>query len=267
MRLSNNKVAGHRQVERPPAWRSRGGQIFVPDDDAPRPALRWLSLPRRAHQLCGLAVFPVPVELADGRSDAGGSRHLGYLRDDPAVSLKFGQEFANRIRRRAPRRSDKWHLDEVVLSIAGKKHWLWRAVDQEGFVLDVLVQSRRDKKAAKRLFRKLLKKQGRAPRVLITDKLRSYAAAKREIIPGAEHRQHKGLNIRTENSHQPTRRRERIMKRFESPRQAQRFLSTHDQIANFFSRRRYEDTAARFHTARSQAIVTWAEVTDVAMAA
>src|SRR5208282_1160401 len=98
--------------------------------------------------------------------------------------LKFGREFVNRIRRRAPRRGDKWHLDEVVITIAGTKHWLWRAVDQEGFVLDVLVQSRRDKNAAKRLFRKLLKKQGRAPRVLITDKLRSYGAAKREIMPG-----------------------------------------------------------------------------------
>ena len=140
--------------------------------------------------------------------------------------LKFGREFANRIRRRAPRRGDKWHLDEVVITIAGKKHWLWRAVDQEGFVLDVLVQSRRDKKAAKRLFRKLLKKHGRAPRVLITDKLSSYAAAKREIMPGVEHRQHKGLNNRAENSHQPTRRRERIMKRFKSPRHVQRFLST-----------------------------------------
>jgi putative transposase len=116
--------------------------------------------------------------------------------------LKFGREFANRIRRRAPRRGDKWHLDEVVITIAGKKHWLWRAVDQDGFVLDVLVQSRRDKKAAKRLFRKLLKKQARAPLVLITDKLRSYAAAKREIMPGVEHRQHKGLNNRAENSHQ-----------------------------------------------------------------
>src|SRR5712671_7385595 len=104
-------------------------------------------------------------------------------------------------------RSDKWHLDEVVISIAGKKHWLWRAVEQDGFVLDILVQSGRDKKAARRLFRKLLKKQARAPRVLITDKLRSYAAAKREIMPGVEHRQHKGLNNRVENSHQPTRRR------------------------------------------------------------
>src|ERR1700733_12115584 len=181
--------------------------------------------------------------------------------------LKFGREFANRIRRRAPRRGDKWHLDEVVITIAGKKHWLWRAVDQEGFVFDVLVQSRRDKKAAKRLFRKLLKKQGRAPRVLITDKLKSYAAAKREIMPGVEHRQHKGLNNRAENSHQPTRRRERIMKRFNSPRQVQRFLSIHDQVANVFSRRPNQDTAAKFHSARNQAFDTWAAVNGVAVGA
>jgi putative transposase len=181
--------------------------------------------------------------------------------------LKFGRKFANRIRQRAPRRGDKWHLDEVVISIAGKKHWLWRAVDQAGFVLDVLVQSRRDKKAAKRLFRKLLKKQGRAPRVLVTDKLKSYAAAKRDIMPGVEHRQHKGLNNRAENSHQPTRRRERIMKRFKSPRHVQRFLAIHDQIANVFTRRSNQDTAATFHSARDQAFTTWAEVTGVAMAA
>jgi putative transposase len=139
-----------------------------------------------------------------------------------------------------------------------------RAVDQDGFVLDVLVQSRRDKEAAKRLFRKLLKKQGRAPRVLVTDKLKSYAAAKREIMPGVEHRQHKGLNNRAENSHQPTRRRERIMKRFKSPRQVQRFLSTHDQVANMFRRRRDYDTAANHRSGRAQAFATWAEVTGVA---
>jgi len=181
--------------------------------------------------------------------------------------LKFGREFANRLRRRVPRRGDKWHLDEVALSIAGKKHWLWRAVDQEGFVLDVLVQSRRDKKAAKRLLCKLLKKQRRVPRVLITDKLKSYAVAKREIMPGVEHRQHKGLNNRAENSYQPTRRRERIMKCFKSPRQVQRFLSTHDQVANVFSRRSNQDTATKFRTTRSQAFTTWAEVTGAAMAA
>src|SRR3954454_18966943 len=105
---------------------------------------------------------------------------------------------------------------------------------QGGAVLDVLVQSRRHKKAAKRLLRKLLKRQCRAPRVMITDKLKSYQAAKREIMPGVEHRQHKGLNNRAENSHQPTRRRERQMKRFKSARHAQRFLSPHDQINNLF---------------------------------
>ena len=131
---------------------------------------------------------------------------------------KFGRDYANRLRRRAIRPGDTWHLDEVVITIAGEKHWLWRAVDGHGFVLDVLVQKRRDTKAAKRLMRKLLKKYAMAPRVMITDKLRSYAAAKRDLRCGAEHRQHKGLNNRAENSHQPTRRRERIMKRFKTAR-------------------------------------------------
>src|ERR687891_2282061 len=145
-------------------------------------------------------------------------------------ALKFGQEFANRIRRRLPQAGDKWHLNEVAIKIAGVQHWLWRAVDQTGMVLDVLVQRRRDKRAAERLLRKLLKRQCRAPRVMVTDKLPSYGAAKREGMPGVEHRRHKGLNNRAENSHQPTRRRERQMKRFKSPGQAQRFLSVHDQI-------------------------------------
>src|SRR5919202_3727470 len=129
---------------------------------------------------------------------------------------KLGQEFADEIRRRLPRAGDKWHLDKVVIKIAGTTHWLWRAVDQHGIVLDVLVQSRHDAKAAKRLLRKPLKRQRRAPRVMITDKLASYAAAKKGIMPGVEHRRHKGLNNRAENSHQPTRRRERQMKRFKS---------------------------------------------------
>jgi putative transposase len=109
-------------------------------------------------------------------------------------TTKFGQDFANQIRRRHPAPGDKWHLDEVVISIAGKKHWLWRAVDQHGIVLDILVQSRRNVEAAKRLLRKLLKKQRIVPRVMITDKLASYGAAKREIMPSVEHRQHRGLN-------------------------------------------------------------------------
>jgi putative transposase len=115
-------------------------------------------------------------------------------------STKFGLGIARRIRAAAMTRGDKWHLDEVVITINGRRHWLWRAVDQHGAVLDVLVQSRRDRHAAKRLMRKLLKKHGRAPRVLITDKLKSYAAANNELGLHFEHRQHKGLNNRAENS-------------------------------------------------------------------
>ncbi|RDI51486.1 IS6 family transposase [Microvirga subterranea] len=175
-------------------------------------------------------------------------------------ALKFGQSFANQIRRRLPASGDKWHLDEVVISIAGQKHWLWRAVDQHGVVLDILVQSRRNAKAAKRLLRKLLKKQGVAPRVMITDKLASYATAKRVIMPGVEHRQHRGLNNRAENSHQPTRRRERIMKRFKSAGQAQRFLSVHDQVANLF-RRPARTNSADHSRARARAFQAWTEIT------
>lgn len=122
----------------------------------------------------------------------------------------------------------------MVLTINGKHHYLWRAVDQEGYTLDILVQSRRDRKAAKRFFGKLLKGLCYVPRVIVTDKLKSYAAAKREIMPGVEHRQHKGLNNRAEWSHQPTRQQERQMRRFKSPRQAQRFLSAHAHINNLF---------------------------------
>jgi putative transposase len=173
---------------------------------------------------------------------------------------KFGQQFANQIRRRLPRVGDKWHLDEVVLKIGGVNHWLWRAVDQAGVVLDVLVQRRRDKQAAKRLLRKLLKKQMRPPRVMITDKLASYGAAKREVMPGVEHRQHKGLNNRAENSHQPTRRRERQMKRFKSAGHAQRFLSAHDQINNLFHLRRDHVTAAEHRASRTQTFQVWVEI-------
>jgi putative transposase len=156
------------------------------------------------------------------------------------------ERFANEIRRRRlPRAGDKWHLDELVLKICSVKHWLWLAVDQSGMVLDALMQRRRDKRADKRLLRKLLKKQMRPPRVMITDKLASYGAAKREVMPSIEHRQHKGLNNRAENSHQPTRRRERQMKQFKSAGQAQRFRSAHDQINNLFSLRRDHVTARR----------------------
>jgi len=149
--------------------------------------------------------------------------------------LKFGQSYANELRRRRPRCGDKWYMDEMVLTIRGKKHSLWRAVDQDGNVLDILVQRRRNKKAAKRFFRKLLKGLHYVPRVIITDKLKRYGAAKREILPGVEHRQHKRLNNRAENSHQPTRLREKKIRRFKSAKHAQRFLSADRAYLGTFS--------------------------------
>ncbi|MDQ1033233.1 putative transposase [Streptomyces umbrinus] len=126
--------------------------------------------------------------------------------------MKFGQEYAGALRRRQPRPGDKWHLDEVFIKINGEQRYLWRAVDQDGNVLDILVQNRRDKAAVRRFFRKLMKKTRMVPRVVVTDKLRSYGAAHREVMPSVEHRSHKGLNNRAENSHQPTMQRERAMK-------------------------------------------------------
>ncbi|MFL5285640.1 MAG: transposase [Rhodopila sp.] len=134
-------------------------------------------------------------------------------------------------------------------------------------MLDVLVQSRRNKTAAERLLRKLLKRPMRPPRVMVTDKLASYAAIKKGIMPGVEHRQHKGLNNRAENSHQPARRRERQMKRFKLAGQAQRFLSAHDGINNLFYLRRGHLPADQYRAARTQALQTWTEITGVAQTA
>jgi len=179
-------------------------------------------------------------------------------------TLRFGQKYANAPRRKQPARGDKWHLDEVVLTIKGTHHYLWRAVDQEGNTLDVLVQSRRSKKAARRFFAKLLKGLCYAPHVLVTDKLKSYAAAKANIMPSVEHRQHKGLNNRAEVSHQPTRQRERQMRRYKSSRQPQRFLSAHAQINSVFRCcRRQHLSAQQYQSARHWAFLLWSEVTDV----
>ena len=179
--------------------------------------------------------------------------------------LRFGRLFANTLKQRRPKPGDKWLMDEVFLRIRGKLHYLWRAVDQHGNVLDILVQSRRDAQAAKRLMRKLVKRQCRAPRVMITDKLASYGAAKRAAMPSVEHRKHKGLNNRAENSHQPTRRRERQMKRFKSASQAQRFLSAHDGISNLFHLRRHRVPATQYRVARAEAFAVWAEITGAAV--
>ena len=180
---------------------------------------------------------------------------------------KFGQTYANALRHRRPRPGDKWHLDEVFITINGVQHYLWRAVDQDGAVLDILVQSRRDKRAATKFFRRLLKYLAYVPRVLITDKLASYSAAQREILPSVEHRRHKGLNNRAENAHQPTRERERRMRRFKSPGHAQRFLAAYGPIASHFRPRRHRLTATAYRQQRDDAFATWCEITNVAVAA
>ena len=174
---------------------------------------------------------------------------------------KFGQAYANELRRWRPQTGDKWHLDEVFIAINGATHYLWRAVDQDGQVLDILVQSRRNKRAAKRFFRKLLTGLQYVPRVLITDKLGSYDAARRAVLPSVEHRRHKGLNNRAENSHQPTRERERRMRRFKSPGHAQRFLAAYGPIAGHFRPRRHRLPAADYRQTRAEHFAVWRAVT------
>jgi putative transposase len=180
---------------------------------------------------------------------------------------KFGQAYATALRQRHPRPGDTWHLDEVFLTIHGTRHYLWRAVDQDGYVLDILVQRRRDKHAAKKFLRKLLKGLRYVPRVLITDKLRSYGAATQEILPSIEHRQHRYLNNRAENSHQPSRQRERRMQRCKSPDHAQRFLSAYGPIISHFRPRRHLLPAPVYRQEMRQRFQTWQEMTGTQLAA
>jgi putative transposase len=170
---------------------------------------------------------------------------------------KFGPIFARNLRRLRARPSETWHLDEMVISIQGRRMYLWRAVDSEGEVLDMLVQSKRNKASALKLMRKLLKKQGYAPRVLVTDKLRSYAAAKRELGLSARHDQGLRANNRAENSHQVVRRRERKMQRFKSPGSAQRFLSCHSAVHNTFSLQRHLISRRTLREFRANAACAW----------
>ena len=176
---------------------------------------------------------------------------------------EFGGGFANCLRRRRPHPGDKWHLDEVFIRIRGVQHYLWRAVDQHGVALDILVQERRDAKAAKRFFKRLLRGLQYEPRVIITDKLRSYGVAQRQMLPHVEHRQSRYLNNRAENSHRPTRRRERQMQRFKSPEQAQYFLSAHAFIHDHFHPRRHRLPASAYRAIRSVAFDVWRQETCV----
>ncbi len=172
---------------------------------------------------------------------------------------KFGPDYARKLRRRQGRLGDTWHLDELFVNIQGRRHYLWRAVDQDGDVIDILVQRHRNARAAKRFFRKLLKGQGSEPRRLVTDKLRSYGAAHRSVMPSVVHDTRRYANNRAEVSHQPTRQRERQMRRFRSPAQAQRFLSVHGAVRNLFNLSRHRLRSANYRVLRQLAFTTWRE--------
>ena len=176
---------------------------------------------------------------------------------------KFGQAYANGLRRRRPRPGDTWHLDEVFIKINGEQKYLWRAVDRDGNVLDILVQNRRDKAAARRFLRRLMTKTRAAPRVIVTDELRSCSAAHREVTPPVEHRSHKRLNNRAENSHQPTRQRERVMKGFRSVGGAQRFLSAFSDISPHFRPRRHLMPAPHYRAETTVRFTIWEQITGL----
>jgi putative transposase len=179
---------------------------------------------------------------------------------------KFGHSFANQIRRGRHRPGDRWHLDEVFLTIGGKTHYLFRAVDQDGEVLDILLQSRRNKKAARKFLRKLLKKQGYVPRTLVTDQLKSYGAAKKEVLPSVQHRCGKRKSNRAQNSHQPTRERERKRPKFKSAGQAQRFLSAHGVIYSFLHPGRHRMQAQNYRELLRRQFAAWDTWTGVGAA-
>lgn len=173
---------------------------------------------------------------------------------------KSGQEYARCLRRRRGCGGDTWHLDEVYLWINGRLQYLWIAVDQEGDVLDILVQPRRNKAAAIQFFRKLLKGQGCALRQIVTDKLASYSAAKAAVMPSVMHVRDKGANNRAENSYQPTRERERRRRRFKSSGEAQRFLATFSTISNHFRPGRHLLKAAHYREIMERRFADWHEI-------
>ncbi len=178
--------------------------------------------------------------------------------------LKFGQAYAASLRQQRPHADTRWHLDEVFVSINRRRMYLWRAVDAEGVVLDILIQSRRNKKAALKLMRKLLKKQGFSPDTVVTDKLPSYGAALADLGMKDKHVTGGRSNNRAENSHLPVRQRERRMKRFKSARSAQRFLSTHSAVYNCFNVQRHLISRRTLRQFRDEAISTWNLATTAA---
>ena len=175
----------------------------------------------------------------------------------------FGPRYATRLRRRYGRHGDTWYVDEVFVHIRGEQHYLYRAIDQDSDVIDILVQKRRDTKAAVRFFRKLLKGQGGGPRRLVTDKLKSYPAARRKVMPDVVHVTDQYANNRVEVSHESTRQRERYMRRFKSLSQAQRFLSVHGMVQNLFRLGRHLLRARSYRLFRMRAFARWQQATCV----
>ncbi|HJN44296.1 MAG: IS6 family transposase [Acidobacteria bacterium] len=173
----------------------------------------------------------------------------------------FGPQYARALRRRLGRMGDTWHLDELFVTIQGRRQYLWRAVDEDGDVIDILVQSRRNRRAAERFFRKLLKSQGWEPRRLITDKLRSYSAALRTVMPSVVHCTDQYANNRAEVSHQPTRQRERQMRRFKSAAHVQQFVSVHGLVQNLFRVGRHLLRPIHHRLLRRRAFQVWNAVT------
>ena len=172
---------------------------------------------------------------------------------------KFGPAYARKLKKRQGRLGDTWHIDEVFVTIQGEQQYLWRAVDQDGDVIDILVQRRRNHRAAERFFRPLLKSQGREPRWIVTAKLRSYDVAHRTIMPSVHHPNHVYANNRAEVSHEPTRQRERHMRGSSSSTQAQRFLTLHGLTQNLFRLGRHLLQAVNYRLLRTQAFQVWQE--------
>ena len=174
---------------------------------------------------------------------------------------KFGPEYARKLKCRQGRLGDVWHLDEVFVKIRGERYYLWRAVDQDGDLIDILVQRNRNARAAKRFFRKLLKGQGSTPWRLVTDKLKSYGAAHRATMPSVDHNTARCENNRAEVSHQPTRQRERLMRGFKSAGQAQLFLSVHGVIQNLFRFARHQMRSENYRLLRARSFKKWSAAT------
>ena len=176
---------------------------------------------------------------------------------------KFGPGYAQRLKREQGRLGDIWYLDELSVRINGQQQYLWRAVDQDGDVIDILLQPHHDQRAAERFLRRLVRGQGKEPFRIVTDRLRSYSAAKRRVLPEVSHEIQQYANNRAEVSHQPTRMRERQMRRFKSSRQAQRFLSVHGVVQNLFRVGRHLLRSTNHRLLRSRSFAVWRKVTAV----